>query len=344
MSERSLYLPSTPLNILLSLVDILRTGCTNNYLLLIDQKRPSVYIDLLKQSGMPFQRVEELIEPRGILKLYHRKKQFEYLSTIASQFCPTRVAVGSDRRIEFQFLMHFLSKNSIGAKGIYLDDGLYTYDGWPYRWDKWLTNLLTKKLLYGLWWEEPISIGASSWIDEGLVFRPKSVVKALESKSLSAVDPLIFKNGLFRSWIEKLVSGFSITTGCFLGVKHIFLIPHPSNMSKIPGFKERLLGRIIKAKSDGDVMVKYHPRHGGSDPLNLSQIGVKVLPVELAFEFVLPMISPGAFVWGDVTTALLTTKWIRPDLSPIAVLSKSTSHESHFIQLFKSLGVEVRYE
>ena len=71
-------------------------------------------------------------EAKGLKeKMRERRRNFAALQVAVKAVQPDRIAVGSDRRVEFQFAMHCLHRLGLNPKGIYLDDGLYTYAGRP---------------------------------------------------------------------------------------------------------------------------------------------------------------------------------------------------------------------
>ena len=68
------------------------------------------------------------------------------------------------------------------------------------------------------------------------------------------------------------------------------------------------------------------------------QSGVTLLPSVLAFEVLLPGLGNTVII-GDVSTTLLSSKWLRPTLRTIAVASGS--YQKQFLDLFESLEIEV---
>jgi hypothetical protein len=69
---------------------------------------------------------------------------------------------------------------------------------------------------------------------------------------------------------------------------------------------------------------------------------VTIIPSALAFEFVLPLLPSGAKVIGDVGTVLLTTKWLREDLKPIALLNKHDPFQQRFVEMFVRFQIEIK--
>ncbi len=350
MKGNVLYLPSTPLNVLVScaVASHYASDCKAE-IWLIDQKDSEsnpYYQALSNWSDSPFQRVQ--IFPgcaSGKQKWLERKANFEVMEESLKNFVPQTVATGSDRRIEFQYVMNLLTQKNKGVmpKGVYLDDGLYSYAGRPYSFLKDSVNALLKKLSYGFWWREPKTVGASSWIEQAWLFEPGLAVEALQSKKLNKLSSGWFNCERIVSFsrILAIVLKFEIDRLNDLDV--LILIPHPNNIKKIPGYRNRVVELVERlSRSNKKVGVKYHPRSEGHDALDLLLYGAQVvIPTQLAFEFCLPVFKPGCKIVGDVGTTMLTAKWLRSDLDVKAVLDSGNVFQKTFIPLMKEMEINV---
>lgn len=341
-----LYLPSTPLNILLSIAHAAAFQSSQKaHLVLIDQKQieDNLYFQVLKSSGL-FSEVAILPgNAKGKGKLVERKQSFANLQKWSSLWKPELIMVGSDRRVEFQYLMNHLQ--GIGCQGGYLDDGLYSYAGKPAVWYKDTVNALLKKLSYGFWWDEPATVGASKWIDQAWLFQPDEVVEELKAKELHYLNLEFFQNTKFKKISEMICGQGGLnheTLERLKDIELIVLIPHPNNIQKMEGYKDKLMVFLDSVTLEGlKVAVKYHPREQQDDSLGLNSCyGALILPKTLAFEFILPFAKKQSLIVGDVGTALLTAQWLRPDLSVFAVLSEGDKFQSSFVDLYARLGVQ----
>ncbi|PIX81028.1 MAG: hypothetical protein COZ36_00015, partial [Piscirickettsiaceae bacterium CG_4_10_14_3_um_filter_44_349] len=104
--ERLLFLPSTPLNVLLSAAFALQQDSqTVMELWLIDQRKMdnNPYSKaLLDWKQSPFKQIKLLPgQAKGLQKLKERRQNFATLRDGLEQFKPNQIMVGSDRRIEF---------------------------------------------------------------------------------------------------------------------------------------------------------------------------------------------------------------------------------------------------
>ncbi|GAB6070835.1 hypothetical protein JCM30760_19320 [Thiomicrorhabdus hydrogeniphila] len=355
---KTLYLPSTPLNILVSsalAVHNLKNNSNHQLaeIWLIDQKNTdnNPYFKALKGwKNSPFQYVSIFSAGSGDTstnkkqtKRESRKQNFLTLTKELQRFTPNQVAVGSDRRVEFQFVMQTLVKKRHSVLGIYLDDGLYSYVGRPYHFIKDGVNALLKKIAYGFWWQEPKTVGASAWIDQAWLFSPEHAFAALQSKRLYTLLPDWFTCSEMLELSALVAQQLDYDTAGLSNVNVVMLIPHPNNIKKMPGYEARIQTLVKHLSGNGKkVAVKYHPRSSKDDFLSLKEHGaVDVIPAQLAFEFCLPLFSQDCLVVGDVGTALLSCKWLRPDLTVVAVLDESDPFQKKFISLSKMMGINV---
>ncbi|WP_083919042.1 polysialyltransferase family glycosyltransferase [Hydrogenovibrio halophilus] len=358
MNHSCLYLPSTPLNMLVSVALAVHQRQsmpeTHSALWLIDQANTRAnpyYESLLAWEDAPFDSVQILpgLVKNGVGrgKLAERRQNFLQIDQWLSQFqaqngLPHVVATGSDRRVEFQYVMHRITQQAARPQGWYLDDGLYSYAGRPHHWFKDGVNALLKKLVYGFWWQEPQTVGASDWIDQAWLFRPKAAVKPLQQKTTQALSEDLFLAPPVQTFCGALMEKHGVDQASMQTVQTLVLIPHPNNQKKIRGYAQQVQALVKRLVDAGEqVAVKYHPRQAGQDALGLmSDANVMVLPSNLAFEMLLPALPENARIIGDVGTALLTAKWLRPDLTSYALLNEEDAFSRQFIPLMQTMGVK----
>jgi hypothetical protein len=347
MNGKILYLPSTPLNLLISLVLAVhfREQQTAR-LILIDQRKvkDNPYYDLLKGwKESPFESVHCLSgQAKGSQKIRERRENFAWLGQYIAKWQPQGVAVGSDRRIEFQYVMALLQTRYQPAVGHYLDDGLYSYTGKSVsRWTAAVSGFLHRQV-YGQWWREPDTIGASAWIQEAWVFQPQQVVAALAEKQRHELLADWFQAPAIRQFAQMAWARLSKQSH-FPSFDRLLLLPHPNNAKKMRGYEKKMNEKINTWLQNGQkVAIKYHPRVGDEDPWALGKNdGVILLPSALATELLLPLLPNSVSIVGDVGTALLTARWLRPELKVIAQLSERDSFQHAFIPIMEKMGVEI---
>jgi len=347
-----LYMPSTPLNLLISIAHALAfSDQQRSVLLMIDQQDldDHPYLKSLQDwAESPFEYVEVMAgKSNGKNKLKERKANFIRLQQLVDEYDFDVVAVGSDRRIEFQYVMHLLKqKQDKSVEGWYLDDGLYSYAGKPSRWYKDLENMLAKKLTYGFWWQEPSTVGASDWITKAWLFDVEKAIPELKNKTTVKIESRWFSHPAIKTFQTLLFVRYGLSEDKLAELEKAelcILIPHPNNIDKIPDYRERLEKLLTSSsRSNRKVVAKYHPRTQESDPLSLiEKFGVQLIPSSIAFEFVLMLFDNKILLVGDVGTSLLTAKWLRPEIKSIAVLNVDSVFESQMASLMKQHGIRV---
>ncbi|MDR9498557.1 MAG: hypothetical protein RI556_08565 [Hydrogenovibrio sp.] len=345
---KRLYLPSTPLNTLVSVaVALQQPKEERQQLALIDQRLPQVDNPLFQALAQwPQSPFESMVYSQqfgsGLTSPRHLKTSLQHWSETFETFQPDWVAVGNDRRIEFQYLMQGLAKQE-DVTGAYLDDGLYSYCARPWHWYKQGVNGWLKKWFVGNWWQEPKAIGESSWIEQAYLFQPEQALSSLKCKSTHKLKSTWFTSQKLLALSQLVAESFDFDLQALKATDVVLLIPHPNNLKKMPDQSRRLIDLAHRLNQAGRrLAVKYHPRFEQTDALNFKQNGAQVvIPSGMAFEFCLPAFKRDALVIGDVGTGLYTTRWLRPDMTSVAWLDPSQAFQSRFVDLSFRLGVEV---
>ncbi len=344
-----LYVVSTPLNILVACTHALMASeAGEKQLWLVDQKitENNFYYQVLQRwIGSPFSSVQIFAgSVKGIKKLAERKQNFFKIKQLLQSFSPNYVLTGSDRRVEFQYILNILKSCAPNVVGGYLDDGLYSYQGRESVWYKDKLNSFLKKISYGFWWEEPYFVGGSSKIKQLYLFQPEQALKEIVTGKAVCQLPLqMFTDSRILALSSALLDECGEDTEGYQDIELLIFIAHPHDVEKMTGYQAKVTEFIrIQAESGINVAVKYHPIVQEYDPFLLCDAGAfKVVTSALASEFILPLLDEQCAVVGDVCTALLTCKWLRPDLSLFAVLSKQDSYQCQFITMIEGMNINV---
>lgn len=292
------------------------------YLVFIDQaveeKDNDVYM-AAKTIGEPFAAIWYLpIRKKGSTKAKNRSACFSQLRNILKETNPTEIITGNDRRLEFQYAMHFSqSWFEHEVSGSFLDDGTGSYISFHnskrirYLSDKYLDTPL-KKLVYGRWYSRPEVFGASDWVDRCYLTHPEVASEELKKKHLIELRNSYYLQEsaiqYFKSLSSKLNS-VAVETGG--GKAVLFVLPHSSSIEDIYGSMSTLKDLLVKlADVFTNVYFKYHPRELG-DPLLLNELGQALsanVPAELYC-----VINSFDLIIGDVSTALMAAKWLNPE-------------------------------
>ena len=349
MSETNLFLVSTPLHLMVSIAIVDTLQLKDAHIIFIDQVqgRKNPYLETLEAwPANPFKSVNVFYRPRRKLfeKWKSRRATFAALATIIEQLKPVHIYTGNDRRVEFQFCMHTATQAGYQPKGYYMDEGTFTYVGRKASStfsDRILDNYV-KKLVYGLWWKHPETVGASDWIDSIYVSYPDIAHPLLKKKKLIQLTLAFWQSAALLNFCSQLVDRIGRPKN-LSELDLLITLPHESIIVANPAYHEQIKGIIEKQLAEGlRVGVKYHPRDTDPDLLKLGDIdGVELLSRQLPFEALLPMVKSGATVLGDFSTTLITTRLLRPDLKARAIDHGNNKNAADFIDLYRKIGIDI---
>jgi hypothetical protein len=344
-----LYLTSTPQHILNATAIASSRNGRSAHLILIDQPslKDNSYYEILKNwKDTPFSSLH--IFPgriKGLRKKFSTRKQvFHQIGHIIKDLNPDYIFTGSDRRIEFQYAMYFQKKiNRKNAVGAYMDEGTFTYVGRKASLsfsDRYIDNAI-KKLTYGFWWENPPTIGGSSWIKEIYAAYPDEIHYLLKGKACHSLQSCYAENPVIESFCAELVEKLEAEIDRIRELNAILTLPHESIIGNIRGYKpsiEKALGQLVDA--DMKVGIKYHPRDSIPSGLNnASHKNVYTIPGKLPFEAILPLLNSCVIV-GDISSTLINGRWLKPDTPVLSIKNPNTPSIEAFTALFKNIGVE----
>ena len=334
---KHLFMASTPFNVLTAAMvafglpqgDVAELG-------LIDQTSTTATFReaLLSWQNSPFANIRLLSEKAsGKAKRRQRLQGFRRIRQCLQELQPDWIYTGNDRRIEFQFSMAHSN-----ARGVYLDDGTYSYLGRKTHWlkDRVLDNM-AKKVAYGRWWKQPPAIGASAWIDHSILAFPNSALPILKNKTCKPL-PNNLQRPEFAQLAQICLGEQPMTLGTLDG---LLLLPHSSVMSD----QQQALGQWLDS-CGADIAYKHHPRTGHE--LQSADMAVRhwqlparawAVPAAIPMEMLLPLLPQHCKISGDVSTALLTAKWLRPELDVSAAVRSDT--DSSWQQLLTMLGIRL---
>ncbi|HCG78135.1 MAG TPA: hypothetical protein DE015_02850 [Oceanospirillales bacterium] len=323
-----LFLASTPFNTLIaSMIALdLPSGDTCELWLIDQPSECSIFVkSVLAWRDSPFREIRIASnQAKGVKQKKQRKRILRKLSQQAEISGVTDLYTGNDRRIEFQWLMAHLPST---VKGHYIDDGTYSYIGRKTGWfsDGIIDNLL-KKLTYGFWWKQPETVGSSDWIQIAHLAFPEHAVPQLQEKVCYQI-PDHLSNHAFVS----LGDDYSDTLSEATKLDALIILPHESVRSA--KIEQRLLEEGSNYEYCG---IKRHPRSESNLPENATH--TKEISARVPFELLLSGLKPECCVIGDVSSALLTARWLRPQLQVICLAEQKNS----LTDLMRKIGIEVK--
>lgn len=320
-----IFLASTPFNVITSAM--VAGGLPKDEsaeLWIIDQPSPlsRFMLTVEKWETSPFVKISHVTsQAKRIAQKLKRRKTLRSMSKRFNNSGAINLYTCNDRRIEFQWLMAHAPKITIGH---YIDDGTYSYIGRRTNFlkDQIIDNGL-KKITYGCWWQQPKDIGASDWISHVHVAFQKHITPSLKSKIIHNLP------SLDSSYFQSLAALFDIPTKLIGQADVIALLPHKSVMNI--STQTVLIDTLAKAKHP---LIKNHPRN---DSIPTQYSNFKEIRSDLPFEILLPLLDLKCKIIGDVSTALLTAKWIHPEREVAAISVQDTELSN----LMQTLNIEV---
>lgn len=332
-----LFLASTPFNVITAaMVAFSLPEEDQAWLWLIDQQPNNNFSDKLPNWRFsPFNSTEKISQQvKGQRKRIARLKSFQTIQKELDKVCPDWIYTGNDRRIEFQYAMS-RAQPRWNTQGAYLDDGTYSYVGRQTHWlkDGIIDNYL-KKVVYGSWWKQPLTVGASSWINTCWLAFPDEALPILKQRTCQQL-PLNLTRYEFQELAKLLLPDGDIE---LTQLDALILLSHESASDK-DEFAHFL--KHIDAPSNKVIGYKCHPRSNSRPPTDKNFKLIEV-PNTTPMEILLPLLPANCVVIGGVSTALLTTKWLRNDIQVRALLRTPTS--SNWTRLLNSLDVELIQE
>ena len=348
MANISLHIVSTPRHVLSAIAIASKDAKENHQIIVCDQVLNNhVYLNTLNEyfkKSRLFSSSAIIFKSNknGINKLQHRKNIFHQLDSYLSQCSPKKIYVGNDRRIEFQYIASRLKRS---VEHIYVDEGTGTYNnGFGANkknelFDQFLDSPL-KKIAYGRWYDRPSMLGGSKWIDGSIICFPELANAAIKKKAIIPFQPVWFEHKNVKEFLYFYAKRISLDVLQIIDIQNIFILPH-SMFLKSPAFDMAAFKcKIQEAISLGHIVgVKYHPRQHG-DPLGLSEIDVIEIPRELPLELFLPLMTIKE-AWGDVSSAVMSVKWLCPDANVYAEMCGDSKELNFFEGLFAEIGVQI---
>lgn len=343
----SLYIARTPYHVILANGLALESEepPSDQYLVgVLDSDMERLLASLRESDDVPFADVREL---PGSYDCTPRRAQFRAkLNSVKVRRQVTRNGIDRihtfhDNRPEDQAALDALNGNDsiTDARGIYVEDGAIAYF---YRNHEWtLLETAKMKLFYGPWRTNVSEHGTSKWIDEVRASFPEHVRPELRERATVPLPRREVLSLADRSWFRRYVeeSGADDELDAIDGMIFVAL---SEDVSPDGEYAETVRSLVETFADRGHrVGIKYHPRET-SPFLNLDGSDAVVLPQSIPAE-VLYVADPDAirFVVGNVSTSLLTARWLLDDVPVISLARILGTDLTRLVSVFEKLDVHV---
>jgi len=295
------------------------------------------YGDLLKQNKTIFDDVISFENAKVASKIKERKRRFQLIKIQFKRLMPDRVYTGNDRRVEFQFAMGFARRFNKNVPGIYMDEGVVTYLGHKSMFSiqhKYIDPLL-KKVAYGLWWKNPLTIGSSQWISDVYAAFPALVHPLLQKKNVKPIQHQYFDTEVFKLFCESLLETYPVDIQNLKKINAVIILTHESFYHEGVEHIIKLINRVKDIFPESEIAIKAHPRSQCQSLLVELYPDLLHINHKVGMEMILPVLNKKAFVIGDVSSVLFTTRWLRPELKVAAVKLENSKRQKILLQLEK---------
>jgi len=279
------------------------------------------YAEAIRESKAIFDEVISFENRQTSGKFSERKYRFKEIKAQFEKIPADRIYTGNDRRVEFQFAMGMTAKRNADVRGIYLDEGTVTYLGHKsmYSWQHKYIDPFFKKVFYGNWWKNPVTIVSSPWIQEVYAAFPELVHPLLKNKKVHGIDHEVFTSSKFLELCDDLVNSYGVDLGGLSENKVVVVLTHESFYPDGYAYICRLIDKVKSRFDEEDIAIKAHPRSEIQQQLQKDYPGVNLLSNKIGMEILLPQLNKDCMVVGDISSVLFTTRWLRPELKIVGI-------------------------
>jgi len=345
--DKVVFIISTPLHLFHAIAaSISECKGQESVLIFIDQPvgKENLYISTLKSwSGDPFSDHHIFYAyPRNASNKYsYRKQVLREIAALIGEIKPVKMYTGNDRRIEFIRAYKKMKAINPDAESVYLDDGVMSYVVHKYTWES-PPEIFFKKLYYGFWYNRFPIVGASDFINSAVLAFPEEAHEYLRRLPIRPSNNQVLIGDDARKFSALLVEKFGISSALIDSLDFIQILPHRKELRKFRTFFADLRDYLIQTANSGKIIgIKYHPFEK-EDFLDFSgQENIRILPPDIAFEAILPSMNDHSAVVGDLSTVLLTAKWLRPNLDIVSIQNPEDHRYNKILPLMKDLGIRI---
>lgn len=318
-----------------------------SHLIFIDQdtRKPLNFYSVIDEIQAPFTRVDIFRgrELKGWKQFKQRRAQFLTIQTMIKNLMIDRVFLGNDRSVLGQFFIKEVKKNNPFCMGCYLDDGVFSYLGRAAsqkKAERYIDAIL-KKMSYGSWYDAPLTIGASRWIDELWLMDPEQRCNLLQVKKTVQIR---FNESALNSagdFAKRVLKVENVSTQQLEALDVLITLPNPLIFSKIPSYQKTIEMLLLTFRQKKiTVGVKYHPITGNNDVLRVQKLGAVLLPSQVSFEMILPFLQK-CIVIGDMSTTILLARFVNPNTRVMMMKLGDDDYSQEMATLCHNLNIDV---
>jgi len=246
-----------------------------------------------------------------------------------------KVFTCNDGKPQSQYLQYKCKKNN--GLNIYVEDGSEVYND-SLRSPRAFHESILYKVYFGGWYERMKILGDYKFTDEIRALRPDLVRKELKHKKVKPIGLENFTNLKKTGLTKSILNEFGIELPRNKQPIIIF-IPHSSFIKKrnLLSFYQKIVSKLMK--DDKNILLKYHPREKNYY-IGKEENDIKILSQSLPSEIlILEMINNTPIVIGDISTCLLTSKFLKKETQVISLINMIDMESKNLKKVFKKIGV-----
>jgi len=278
------------------------------------------FANAVRNSTDIFDDVSLLQTPSGAGRFARRRALYRQIEALVAHPAAMRIFTGNDRRLEYQYAMHVATRAGATVEGIYMDDGAATYVG--QRSMRQFTHRflepLVRKLVHGWWFKDAVTQGTSAWTTSVYVAFPHAIHPLLRRKRVVGIDVSPLRSGAFMSVVEAMTDDVAGLRRMLGGVRVVVSLPKESHYLGHPEPQQRLWAQLTTLADPDHIAVKPHPRSLRLEVVAQRFPGARLIDKAVGWEYLLALLPDDCAVVGDVSSTMITTRWIRPDLPVVA--------------------------
>ncbi len=341
------FAPLSSYNLFLSFaIASTETAGEENVLLLPDYNEANEKIQAYLGKWIPaFSGVIRLVKGKSretcLTRPFRKRQFFKATDELFIHNAVGKLFVFNDLKYQTQYALATLGRIQPGSRRIYVEDGTADYCGIQTR-KKGRLRRLRDRLFFKEWWRELHAFGTHPLLEEYLFLFPElsnlsegAGERPRRKISNSGIPRLVYEDEAKRCFGAIDVEAISSR-------ESIILFPDSLGFAQVhPGYFELLAKGCEKALSEGmNVLFK------GKNRNNYPKMGFEGdrhffdIPAEIPSELVLLWFRKNIRqIVGGKSSALMTARWLVPEIPCRSVCSFVTEKDSRLGSLFRNIGV-----
>lgn len=346
-SPVNFFAPLSSYNLFLSFaIASTETAGEENILLLPDYNEANEKSLAYLGSRIPvFSGVIRLVRGKSretcLTRPFRKRQLFRAVDELFSQDRVGKLYVFNDLKYQSQYSIATLARMQPGSRRIYVEDGTADYCGIHTR-EKGSLRRLRDRTFYRDWWRELQAFGTHPLLDEYRFLFPElsNLYEAADERPKRGISNKGIPRLAFEEEARRCFG--PIDAEAISSRESMILFPDAPGFARSqPGYYGMLTQACERALSGGmNVLFK------GKNRSNYPKTGFEAdphffdIPADIPSELALLWFREGIRkIVGGKSSALMTARWLVPEISCFSICSFMTEKESRLGSLFRNIGI-----